>query len=123
MRQPNILLVEDQLFMQQVELALLAKIGYTAEVVDTGSKALALLSSKRFDIVFMDVCLPDMEGTEVCQTLRAKGVTTPIVAMTGNDDDQTRLECQQAGMNGFIAKPMNADQFKAAINAYVSGLE
>jgi CheY-like chemotaxis protein len=115
---PRILLVEDQLLMQHVELALLAKVGYKAEVAATGQEAFDKASMGGFDLIFMDVCLPDMEGTEVTQRLRAKGINTPIVAMTGNDDEQTRDECRQAGMNGFLAKPMDSDQFRAVIEAY-----
>lgn len=115
---PRILLVEDQILMQQVELALLAKAGYQAELASTGQEAFDKASSGDFDIILMDVCLPDMEGTEVTQKLRAKGVTTPIVAMTGNDDEQTRAECRHAGMNGFLAKPMDSDQFRNVIEAF-----
>lgn len=115
---PRILLVEDQILMQQVELGLLAKVGYIADVVATGEAALKQVQQTRYDIIFMDVCLPDIEGTEVTQKLRAKGITTPIVAMTGNDDEQTRAECRQAGMNGFLPKPMNSEQFRAVIEVY-----
>lgn len=115
---PRILLVEDQLLMQQVELALLAKAGYQAELAATGQEAFDKAASGGFDLIFMDVCLPDMEGTEVTQKLRAKGINTPIVAMTGNDDEQSRAECRQAGMNGFLAKPMDSDQFRAVVEAY-----
>lgn len=115
---PRILLVEDQFLMQQVELGLLAKAGYTAEVASSGEEAVAKASAGRYDLIFMDVCLPDIEGTEVTQKLRAKGIHTPIIAMTGNDDEQSRAECRQAGMNGFLAKPMDADQFRAVVEAY-----
>lgn len=115
---PRILLVEDQLLMQQVELALLAKAGYQAEVAASGQEAFDKASSGRYDLIFMDVCLPDIEGTEVTQKLRAKGIKTPIVAMTGNDDEQTRQACRQAGMNGFLPKPMDSDQFREAIKRF-----
>lgn len=115
---PRILLVEDQILIQQVALALLAKAGYQAEVAATGQEAFDKAASGGFDLILMDVCLPDMEGTEVTQKLRAKGIKTPIVAMTGNDDEQTRAECRQAGMNGFLTKPVNSDRFRAVVEAY-----
>jgi CheY-like chemotaxis protein len=115
---PRILLVEDQLIMQQIELGLLSKAGYSADLAVTGEEALTKASSICYDLIFMDVCLPDMEGTEVTQRLRAKGIKTPIVAMTGNDDEQTHAECIQSGMNGFLAKPMNSDQFRDVIKAF-----
>lgn len=115
---PRILLVEDQFLMQQVELGLLAKAGYTAEVASSGEEAVAKASVGCYDLIFMDVCLPDIEGTEVTQKLRAKGIHTPIIAMTGNDDEQTRQACRQAGMNGFLPKPMDSDQFHEAIKRF-----
>jgi CheY-like chemotaxis protein len=115
---PKILLVEDQVIMQQVELALLEKVGYTAQVASNGQEALTKAGHNGFDVIFMDVCLPDMDGTEVTRRLRAMGVSTPIIAMTGNDDDQTRAECREVGMNGFLPKPMRAEQFRQAIEAY-----
>jgi CheY-like chemotaxis protein len=115
---PRILLVEDQLLMQQVELALLAKAGYQAELASNGEEALVKATQHRYDLILMDVCLPDIEGTEVTQRLRAAAITSPIVAMSGNDDAETRAACRQSGMNGFLAKPMNSDQFRAVVEAF-----
>lgn len=116
----KILLVEDQKILQQIQLSLLKSIGYGAQVASNGSEALSLASTHDFDLIFMDVCLPDIDGTEVTQQLRAMGVDTPIIAITGNDDAQSRADCRASGMNGFLPKPIKAEQLRQVIASLAS---
>lgn len=113
-----ILLVEDQLIIQRIELNMINALGRSADVACNGAQALAMAEQKSYQLIFMDLVLPDTTGIEITQQLRAMGVTTPIVAITGNDDEQTRHECQQAGMNGFLAKPLNPQTLQKVIERY-----
>lgn len=105
----KVLLVEDNLVNQQVAVAMLERQGCTVQVAETGQKALAITARERFDIIFMDVQLPGMDGLETTEQLRQRGgwsSTVPIVAMTAGGPGAERERCLTAGMNGYLAKPL-----------------
>lgn len=115
----KILLVEDQFIIQQIQLAMFKQLGYEAEVATTGSEALKKANNQVYDLIFMDMCLPDMDGTDVTKQLRVQGIQTPIVAITGNDDEPSRIACRESGMNGFLPKPMTSAQLKTVLEHYL----
>lgn len=103
-----VLLVEDNAVNQMVAKAMLERIGCVVEVVADGPSALEALTRRRFDLVFMDVHMPGMDGLETVRQWRAmEGSTrTPVIALTANVLEQTRQECMSAGMDDFVAKPV-----------------
>ncbi len=115
----RVLVVEDQLIIQNILTSQLTKLGCRVEVASTGSEAISKAKTGDFQLIFMDYCLPDIDGPDVTKALRIEGIKTPIVAMTGNDDDETRLVCRQSGMNGFLAKPANFEQLSKVIKTFI----
>ncbi len=107
----KILLVEDNLVIQKIQGSMLEKIGHEVHIAGNGQIALDMLSRLQVDIVLMDMQMPVMDGLTTAKALRAKGVRTPIIAITGNDTVEDRTACLQAGMNGFLAKPIKLDLF------------
>jgi CheY-like chemotaxis protein/HPt (histidine-containing phosphotransfer) domain-containing protein len=117
----RILLAEDGLVNQQVALGLLRLRGHQVVVAGNGKEALAALESHAFDVVLMDVQMPEMDGLEatalVRQKERATGAHVPIIAMTAHAMKGDRELCLEAGMDGYISKPIQAKALYAAIEA------
>ncbi|ATJ83980.1 ATP-binding protein [Halomonas beimenensis] len=109
LRDVTLLVVEDNEVNQQVAQAMLAKLGCRVSLAATGAEALAAVERERFDLVFMDVQLPDLDGLEVTRRLRARGgwlAEMPIVAMTAGGPEGDQARCLAAGMNGYLGKPL-----------------
>jgi two-component system, sensor histidine kinase and response regulator len=103
-----ILLVEDNLFNQQVAKELLEEAGATVVIANNGKEALDLLVKKHFDCVLMDMQMPVMDGLEATRQIRANPelVATRIIAMTANAGRENWTRCFDAGMDDFITKPI-----------------
>ncbi len=106
----KLLVVEDNKTNQKVVLAMLKKLGYTAEVANDGAEALNLLSGKYFDLIFMDCQMPIIDGFEATRRIRkGEGVLDPnvtIVALTANAMASDKAKCFDVGMNDFLSKPV-----------------
>ncbi len=108
----QILLVEDNLVNQKLAHMILTKAGYNVEVAGNGKIAVDIFSrtSEKFDIILMDVQMPEMDGYEATRQIRKSGFTDiPIVAMTANAMKGDRELCLEAGMNDYITKPIKRD--------------
>ena len=114
----DILLVEDHLINQMLATALLERWGHRVTVAGDGQKALDALAQHRFDMVFMDMMMPVMDGLEATQRIRAQepsGAHVPIVAMTANAMPQDRARCLQAGMDDYISKPIELAELQRVL--------
>ncbi len=109
LRGARILLVEDNDINQLIARALLDDLGLMVEVADNGQVALELAQQSPFDLVFMDMQMPVMDGVAATRALRKLKQLEhlPIVAMTANAMDRDRLLCLEAGMNDFLVKPID----------------
>lgn len=105
----NILLVEDNIVIQKIERGVLEKIGHHVRIAENGLVAVEMLQQVSVDLILMDMQMPVMDGLTATKTLRAKGIRTPIIAITGHDTAEDREACRLAGMNGFIPKPIKVD--------------
>ncbi len=116
----RILLVEDNLVNQWYTGRLLEKCGHHVKMVSTGHDALAVLAQQAFDIVLMDVQMPDLDGIATTAAIRdqerATGAHVPILALTAHAMQGDRERCLAAGMDGYVAKPVTADALYAAID-------
>jgi len=114
----HLLLVEDNPLNQIVAKGLLLKAGMTVEIVDNGQKAVDLLrqNPKAFQMVLMDVQMPVMDGFTATRIIRSElQLTIPIVAMSAGVMESEQEECRAAGMNDFIAKPVEYERMLAVI--------
>ncbi len=108
----SILLAEDNPVNQQLAVKLLNKAGYRVEIAHTGKEAIEKFASQpnNFDLIFMDVQMPELNGLDATRMLRAQGFTSiPIIAMTANVIKGDREKCLEAGMNDYIPKPIKRE--------------
>ena len=125
-RRLRILVAEDNPVNQQVALGLLRKLGHSVDVVGDGVEALEAVRQLPYDLVLMDVQMPEMDGLEATRAIRAlssPAATIPIVAMTANamrGDDQT---CLDAGMDGYISKPIDRSKLIEVLARYSNATE
>jgi CheY-like chemotaxis protein len=115
----RILLAEDNTVNQQLALLLLESMGYRADVVSNGVEAVEAVNRVPYDLVLMDVQMPEMDGLEATRRIRAGGPSPQprIVAMTANAMQGDREACLAAGMDDYLAKPIRPEQLAAAIAA------
>jgi two-component system sensor histidine kinase/response regulator len=106
----RILLAEDHPVNQRLAIRLLERWGHSVHLVSNGLKALEACRSQEFDLIFLDVQMPEMSGLEAATAIRKEekhGKHTPIIAMTAHAMKGDRERCLQAGMDFYIAKPLN----------------
>jgi len=114
----RILLAEDHLFNQQVILALLEHLGYRADLADNGREVLATLGRQVYDVVLMDVQMPEMDGLETTRQIRrdlAPERQPRIIALTAHTMAGDRETCLAAGMDGFLSKPVRLADLQRAL--------
>jgi signal transduction histidine kinase/DNA-binding response OmpR family regulator len=115
----RILLAEDNTVNQQIALLVLESMGYRADVASNGGEAVESVSRLPYDLVLMDVQMPEMDGLEATRRIRSRAVADQprIVAMTANAMQGDREECLAAGMDDYLAKPIRAEELAAALTA------
>lgn len=110
----NILVAEDDLINQQLALKLLSKLGYTADIASNGNEALEMVSERNYDIILMDVLMPEMDGFEATKMIRLCLDLQPIiVAVTASAMSGDRDKCLEAGMDDYICKPIIIEELAA----------
>ncbi|MCX7228861.1 MAG: PAS domain S-box protein [Burkholderiales bacterium] len=113
----RVLLAEDNAVNQKLASLMLRKLGHEVVVAGDGRQACEQVAQGDFDLVLMDMQMPEMDGIEATRCIRDAGHRLPIVAMTANAMDADRERCIAAGMNGFLAKPVRAPALADAIRA------
>jgi len=112
----RILLAEDNVVNQKLALRLLQQMGYRADVAGNGIEAIECVQRQAYDLVLMDVQMPEMDGLEATRRIVARGPERPrIVAMTANAMQGDREECLAAGMDDYVTKPIRVDALVAAL--------
>jgi two-component system sensor histidine kinase/response regulator len=117
---PTALLVEDDLTNRLVARKMLERLGFALDEAFNGRLALEQLSRKRYDVVFMDVSMPEMDGLEATQRIRHGGCSVldneiPIIAMTAQAMQGDRERCLAAGMNAYVTKPVELESLVEAL--------
>jgi two-component system sensor histidine kinase/response regulator len=115
----HVLLVEDVAVNQMLAVRILEKAGHSVVVAGNGREGLAALAAERFDVVLMDVQMPEMDGFEASRAIRtderASGIYVPIIAMTAYAMTGDQERCIAAGMDGYLSKPIRARELIAAV--------
>jgi len=118
----HILLVEDNIINQKIAEKMLSRIGLQTHIATNGEEAVNMIAEDTdsiYELVFMDVQMPVLNGLDATRQLRANNVTTPIIAMTANALKGDREVCIEAGMNDYIGKPVKMDDLEAMIDKWL----
>jgi CheY-like chemotaxis protein len=113
----RVLLAEDDRTNQLVAKAMLRRLGCAVEVVANGQDAVAAACASAYDVVFMDVQMPGMDGLEATRELRRHGVRVPIVALTAHASHEAREQCLEVGMDDYVSKPIDPAALARALTA------
>jgi len=120
----RILLVEDNVVNQKFALLLLEKSGYRADAVGNGKEAVKALETDAYDLVLMDVQMPEMDGYEATEVIRdpqskVRNHDVPIIALTAHAMKGDRERCIEAGMDDYISKPIRAQNLAVVIERFL----
>ncbi len=121
----KILLIEDNVLNQKVVIFNLKKFNYEITAFTNGKEALESMKKTRYDLILMDIMLPEMNGYQVTSEIRKLEKNNniekpvPIIALTANTYDNDREKCFNAGMNEYLAKPFTSEQLVEVIQKFI----
>ncbi len=113
----SVLIVDDDELVAATLRDCLATAGYESDVSLSGAEALASLDERSFDAILLDVVLPDIDGLEICRTLRRRGVTIPVLMLTGLASPNDAIAGLDAGADGYVTKPFDVGELLARLRA------
>ncbi len=116
----EILVAEDNLINQKVNKTFFKNLGYEIDIAENGKIAVEMTEKKDYDIVFMDIMMPEMDGWEATGLMRDKGKDFPIVAITADIGNEARDRAKEEGMNDFIPKPVRIEEIKRVLLRWFS---
>lgn len=118
----NIIIAEDDPLNQRIAMKMLQKLGYHADVASNGIEVLKALEKQIYDLVLMDIQMPEMDGIEAIKVIRKCWTPGPkIIVATAFELDTYRELCYDVGADDMLAKPLKRDELKAAIERNMSG--
>jgi len=121
-RPQNILLAEDNIVNQKLAVAMLTKMGHSVTVAKDGLEAVSKWQQDTFDLIFMDVQMPELDGLDATRRIREKervrGERIPIIAVTAHAMSGDREHCIEAGMDDYVSKPIQRSDLAQVIERY-----
>lgn len=117
----RVLLAEDNQINSVLAQAILKRAGHHVDVAANGREALDTFALAPYDLVLMDMRMPEMDGLEATRRLRESGATLPIIALTANAMAADRQECFDAGMDDFVSKPFEPQELLNMLIKWTSG--
>jgi len=117
----RVLIAEDNAINQVIARRMLEKLGAEADIAHNGRQALEMVQQQHYDLILMDVQMPEMDGLEVARQLQHDGLEIPIIALTANATLDSRQECLRAGMVDFLSKPYRLRNLERVVSPYLSG--
>ena len=111
----KILIVDDERAIRNSLSEILSDEGYNVEVAEDGPTAIEMAEKERYDVIFCDIKMPNMEGTEVLEKLRKDGIDSAIIMISGHGDIETAVECIKKGAFDFIQKPLDLNRILITI--------
>lgn len=116
----SILVAEDNLINQKVAQTIFKNLGYSIEIANDGSEVMDKVTTKKYDIIFTDLMMPEKDGWEVVKELRDNGFKNPIIAMTATASNKIKKEAIKAGMNDYLVKPVEIKTIKNLLIKFFS---
>ncbi|MEW6108167.1 MAG: response regulator transcription factor [Nitrospirota bacterium] len=116
-RKESILIVEDEKKISDIVKAYLEKEGYVVRLAETGEQALRLLKGS-FDLVILDLMLPDMQGEDICRVIR-EGSDAPVIMLTAKSGEEDRIKGLGIGADDYVVKPFSPRELVARVNAHL----
>jgi len=113
----TILVVEDEPSLQETLVYNLEKLGYNAESALDGRSALEMARRLQPDLIVLDIMLPELDGVEVCKTLRREGFVSPVIMLTARDDEIDRVVGLEIGADDYLTKPFSMRELMARVKA------
>jgi CheY-like chemotaxis protein len=121
MKNLNLLLVEDNILNQKLITLSLNKYGFNIDIAYNGFNAVEKYKERTYDVILMDIMMPIMDGYEATKLIREiekeRGCKTPIIGFTANTYDSDRDICKMAGMDEYMTKPFDFDEFKVILKS------
>ena len=117
----RILLAEDGLDNQRLLAAMLRRVGAEVTIAENGKSAVELARSGNYDLILMDMQMPEIDGYEATAQLRARGITLPIIALTAHAMAEDRAKCLNAGCSEYLTKPVERKSFLEAVRKQLEG--
>ena len=115
------LIVDDSKLNLKVAENVLKNFLVTTESVTSGLECLSCVNSKKYDIIFMDIMMPNMTGVEVLKKLREENINTPVIALTADAIEGQEEKYMSEGFDGYISKPINKEKLSYVLNKYLGG--
>lgn len=115
------LIVDDSKLNLKVAENVLKNFLVTTESVTSGLECLSCVNSKKYDIIFMDIMMPNMNGVEVLKKLREENINTPVIALTADAIEGQEEKYMSEGFDGYISKPINKEKLSYVLNKYLGG--
>lgn len=117
---PRILIAEDQAANQKVIALMLKKLGHNADIVSNGLEVLQALEEQPYDIIYMDIQMPKMDGFDATRAIRQRYFDEiKIIAVTGYAYESDRRKCKESGMDDCITKPISIDRLRETLNSHL----
>ncbi len=118
----RVLVAEDSATNQALMRLLLEKLGFVVTIAQNGLEVIEAVKNQHFELIFMDMQMPEMNGYDATKRLRSLGVKTPIIAMTANIDEEDKKECLQAGCDDYVSKPIDRVHLVKVINSHLGAV-
>src|SRR5436190_18913232 len=112
-----ILLIEDDPAVQELVTTLLTSAGFSVDVANDGTSGQKLCASEKYEVIILDLGLPDMNGLDLLRKLRAEGVTTHVLILTAKDDPEDRVLGLDTGADDYLSKPCVLPELEARVRA------
>lgn len=113
----KVLIIEDDPSVRALVQAVLKRNEYDVDTAHTVTNGEELASSDNYEMIVLDLGLPDGDGLELCQTIRDKGITTPILILTAEQETDMKVKCLQLGADDYLTKPFDTEELVARIEA------
>jgi CheY-like chemotaxis protein len=114
----NILIIEDNKMNQKVIGTMLNSLGYSFDIADDGYAGFLQAKTKKFDLIFMDLFMPEMDGFESAQRILKNDKSVIIVAFTADNLPETKKKAELSGIKDFISKPVRIEELKRLFARY-----